>query len=159
MDWWALGISIALCVGAGAAEAMIGGSDLPRWLTSLRRPRLFAPLWVWVTIAVATYILQGAIAFRLLAMGPTALGSISLILLISVMAANIAYNAALDRLRSPRFAYTGILLFLPPLVALQIVLAFTDSFAAGLNMIYLLWVAGYDLPIMRAVWKLNSPKP
>jgi len=157
MDWAALGISIALCLGAGAVEGAMGGSELPRWLASLKRPRHYAPLGIWIAAAAATYLLQGCIAYRLIAAGPKTAGAIGLALLVTVMAANVAYNVVLDRSRSPRFAYVGIVLFLLPLLALEAALVVADPLAAALNLIYLVWVAGYDLPIMRAIWKLNSP--
>ena len=39
------------------AEAALGGKDLTRWLASLRQPKLYAPLWVWIIVAVATYVI------------------------------------------------------------------------------------------------------
>jgi hypothetical protein len=44
--------------------------------------------------------------------------------LVTVMAANVAYNIALSRRRNPRVAYTGIIYFLAPLAVLQVALIF-----------------------------------
>lgn len=155
MDWWALGLSLGLCIAMAVAEGLLSGKDLHRWLGSLRLPRLYAPLWVWIVVALATYVLQGAIAYRLLAGGPGAAGSIALGFLVSVMAANVAYNVALDRRRRASVAYVGLLWFLPLLGSLQAALFFSDGIAAAINLIYVAWVLGYDLPIMRALARLN----
>ncbi len=45
---------------------------------------------------------------------------------------------------------------MPVLAALQVALYFADQTAAALNLIYVAWVVGYDIPIMRALWKLNA---
>ena len=156
MDGWAIGLAIGFCQAMILAEATLGGKELASWLASLRQPRLYPPLWVWIIVAVATYVIQGVIAYRLLRQPITPLEGAGLALLVALMTANVAYNAVLGRRRTPRFAYVGILWFLPLLAALQIVLYFTDQVSAALNAIYVVWVAGYDLPIMRMLWKLNK---
>jgi len=156
MDWPAFAFALGLCVAMAAAEGVLSARDLPRWLASLRHPRLYAPMWVWIVAAAATYAIQGFVAYRLapLALGPA--GAVGLAALIAVMAANVAYNAVVGRTRSPRLLYLGIVWFLPLLGLLQAALLVADPLAAGLNALYALWVVGYDLPIMRAVWRLNS---
>jgi tryptophan-rich sensory protein len=67
MDWFALGIAVGLCMALAGTEGAMSGSDLPRWLASLNRPRFYAPLWVWVLAATMTYAIQGTIAYRLAA--------------------------------------------------------------------------------------------
>ena len=156
MDWWAAGVAGGLCLAMIVAEALLSGRELPGWLTSLKRPRFYAPLWVWITAALITYALQGVIAYSLLRMGLTFGTVLALALLAAVMAANIAYNVVLDRTRKPRYAYTAILWFLPLLAALQLSLYFAGETAAALNLIYIAWVVGYDLPIMRALSRLNA---
>jgi tryptophan-rich sensory protein len=156
MDWLALGLSAGLCVAMGAAEGMLSGSDLHRRLASLKLPRLYPPLWVWIVVALLTYVLQGAIAYRLLQTGPSLAGALALALLIVLMGANVAYNVILDRRRDPRLAYTGLIWFLPPLAAFEVALVFSDPVAAVLNLIYVAWVIGFDLPVMRALSMLNT---
>jgi tryptophan-rich sensory protein len=156
MDWWALGLSTGLCIAMAVAEGLLSGNDLHRWLASLKQPELYAPLWIWIVVALLTYILQGAIAYRLISTGPSLAGAIAIAFLVATMAGNVAYNVALDRGRNPRIAFTGLLWFLPILALLQIALFFGDGVAAALNLFYVAWVLGYDLPIMRALWKLNG---
>jgi tryptophan-rich sensory protein len=156
MDWWALSVAAGLCVTMIVAEAALTGSELQRWLASLKHPRYYLPLWVWMIAAVATYALQGVIAYRLLRMGLTSVTVPALALLVALMVANIAYNVVLDRTHNPRLAYVGILWFVPLLGGLQAGLYFADEVSAALNLIYVAWVVGYDLPIMRALWRLNA---
>jgi tryptophan-rich sensory protein len=155
MDWWAFGISAGLCFAMGVAEGALSGNDLHRWLASLKLPKLYPPLWAWVVVAILTYILQGVIAYRLIRTGPSLAGAIALALLIVTMGANVAYNVLLDRRRSARLAFVGLLWFLPVLAALEIALLLADPVAAALNLIYVAWVLAFDLPIMHALAKLN----
>lgn len=156
MDGWVIGLAIGLCLAMILAEGALGGKELARWLASLRQPKLYPPLWVWIIVAVATYVIQGVIAYRLFRQPISPLEGVGFALLVALMTANVAYNVVLDRRRSPRFAYVGILWFLPLLAALQIVLYFADRVSAALNLIYVAWVVGFDLPIMRMLWKLNK---
>jgi tryptophan-rich sensory protein len=156
MDWLALSVAVCLCLVMAGAEGLLTGNDLPQWLASLRHPRFYAPMWVWILAAIITYAMQGFIAYRLVARSTDLAGAVALVALVTVMAANVAYNVVLARTHSPRMAYTGVLWFLPPLAILQFLLVFIDATSAGLNAIYVAWVIGYDLPIMRALWKLNA---
>jgi tryptophan-rich sensory protein len=156
MNWSGIAFAVGLCVIAAGLEGVLGGRDLPKWLQSLNRPRLYAPLFVWVLAAGLTYLLQGIIAYRLVAYASTLFDVAALVVLLAVMAANIAYNVVLDRTRDPHWAYRGLLWFLPLLIVLQVLLHIADPFSAWLSLIYLAWVVCYDLPIMRALWKQNS---
>lgn len=156
MDWWAFCFAVALCLTMVVAEGALSAKDLPQWLASLKKPRFYAPMWVWIVVAMMTYAIQGIIAYRLVEPPINVASGIALAALISVMCANVAYNVVLARKRRPRLAYTGVLWFLPPLAVLQVALLVADPVSAALNVIYVAWVVGYDVPIMRALWKLNA---
>jgi tryptophan-rich sensory protein len=147
MDWSAVIVAVGLCVAMAGAESVLTSRDLPTWLNSLKHPRLYA---------VLTYVLQGVIAYRLFAETRDALDIAALAALVVMMAANVAYNVVLDRTRNPVWAYRGVLWFLPLLALLQALLVLADPMSASLNLAYVAWVVGYDLPIMRSLWVLNS---
>jgi tryptophan-rich sensory protein len=156
MDWLALSLAVGLCLSTAGAEGLLTGKELPEWLATLRHPRYYAPMWVWILAAIITYAIQGVIVYRLAAWPIGLAGAVALLALVAVMVANVAYNVVLAKTQNPLVAYTGVLWFLPPLALLQLSLIFSDATSAGLNAIYLAWVVGYDLPIMRALWKLNT---
>ena len=156
MNWPAVIIAVVLCLTMALAEASMASHGLPGWLNSLKRPPLYAPLWVWVLVAAMTYLLQGVIAYRLLAYTHGPYGMVALLALVATMAAYVAYNVILDRTRNPAQAYWGLLWFLPLLIALQALLHLSDPVSAWLNLCYVAWVVAYDLPIMRALSRLNS---
>jgi tryptophan-rich sensory protein len=155
-NWTAAGGALALCATMVIAESLLS-SGLQPWLESLHKPRSYLPLWMWIVVAGLTYLLQGVIAYRLLSIPRNTLGMIALAVLAVLMAANVAYNLVLVRTRNPRLLYIGVIWFLPPLVVLQVLLVWVDWLAAILNLLYVIWVIGYDLPIMRALWKMNDP--
>jgi tryptophan-rich sensory protein len=138
-----------------AAEGMLTRRDFADWLFSLRRPRLHAPLPVWIAVAILTYALQALIAYRLIELSDGLWGALGLIVLAAVMGANVAYNVVLDRTRDPAWAYRGLLWFLPLLASLQALLLLAEPVSAALHLGYFAWVVAYDLPIMRAVARLN----
>ena len=157
MDWAAAGGALAMCLAVAAAEGALSGKTLPAWLASLKKPRLYAPMGVWIAVAALTYALQGFVAYRLFAAPATVLGMAALAALAIAMAGNVAYNVVLARRRRARLLFVGLLAFLPPLIALQVLLFAADPAAAWAHAVYALWVIGYDLPIMHATWKLNAP--
>ena len=154
-DLAALGGALVLCALMGSAEAIFSGQELQRWLAGLKKPTLYAPMPLWIGVAIATYVIQAVIAYRLLSGSGGLADSIAFLALATVMGANVLYNVVLARRRNPREAYTGIIYFLVPLALLQVALFFADPLSAMLNLIYVAWVIGYDLPIMRSLWKLN----
>lgn len=153
---WAAAIgAAALCILMAVAESKFSDPQMQKWFVSLRKPRFFLPMWAWIIVAFLTYVLQGVIAYRLLVLGAKP-AMAALLCLAGVMACNVIYNVVLARGRSPRFLYTGIARFIAPLLALQALLLVVDPVSAAINAIYVGWVVLYDLPIMRATWKLNS---
>jgi tryptophan-rich sensory protein len=155
LDLLAAGGSALLVALMIAAEGLLSGPGLLAWLNSLKKPRLYPPLWVWMLVALSTYLLQGVIAYRLLT---TLAGSVSYFAfaaLAATMAGNVVYNVALARQRDPRLTFIGILWFLAPLLVLQVLLLEADPAAGALNLVYLAWVLGFDLPIMYRLWRLN----
>ncbi|KAB2850617.1 MAG: hypothetical protein F9K44_04320 [Hyphomicrobiaceae bacterium] len=156
MKWAAVATAGTWCAAMAAAEGVLTSRGFPAWLSSLKRPRLFAPLWVWVAVALMTYALQGVIAYRLIEHGEPMLGRLSLLVLAIVMAANVTYNVVLDRTRDPTWTYRGLLWFLPALAVLQLLLFISEPISALLNLAYVAWVVVYDVPIMRALARLNS---
>ena len=159
MNWATVAAVGVLCVAMVTAEGMLTSRDFTAWLNSLNRPRLYAPMPVWVAVAVTTYVLQGVIAYRLIEYADPILGSLSLLVLALLMFANVAYNVVLDRTRNPAWAYRGLHWFLPVLAMLQVFLFLADSVSALLNLAYVAWVIVYDVPIMRALARLNPSRP
>jgi tryptophan-rich sensory protein len=157
IDIAALGGALGLCALMGLAEGILSGQDLQRWLADLKKPTLYAPMPLWIGVAIATYVIQGVIAYRLLSGSAGLADTMAFLALATVMGANVLYNVVLARRRDPRVAYIGIIYFLVPLAVLQVALFFADPLSAMLNLIYVAWVIGYDLPIMRSLWKLNRP--
>jgi len=154
-NWAAAGGALALCATMVIAESFLSNGLQP-WLETLRKPRSYLPLWMWIVVAGLTYLLQGIIAYRLLQPPRNNLGMMALAVLAILMAANVVYNLVLARTRSPRLLYIGVIWFLPPLLLLQVLLVWVDWLAATLNLLYVIWVIGYDLPIMRTLWKMND---
>jgi tryptophan-rich sensory protein len=156
MNWVAVVAAGALCAAMAMAEGLLTSRGFPAWLGSLKRPRFYAPLWVWVAVALLTYALHGVIAYQLIEHGEPTLGRLSLLVLAVVMGANVAYNVVLDRTRNPTWAWYGLLWFLPLLAVLQLLLLLAEPVSALLNLAYVAWVVFYDLPVMRALARLNS---
>ena len=156
MNWVTAFAVAALCVVMATAEGMLTSRSFVAWLGSLKHPRWYAPMSVWVVAAFVIYAIQGVIAYRLIEWSDPVLGKISLLLLVIVMSANVAYNVVLDRTRNLASGYRGLLWFAFVLGLLQLSLFLSDPVSAALNLVYVAWVVLYDVPLMRALVRLNA---
>lgn len=64
-------------------------------------------------------------------------------------------DATLFRLRSPRAAFFGLLVFLVLLLGLGAILLAVDPTSALVMLPYVAWVVGYDIQWSYRLWRLN----
>ncbi|MBX9589440.1 MAG: tryptophan-rich sensory protein [Hyphomonadaceae bacterium] len=81
MNWPTVFIAGAICVAMATAEGVLTTRSFAAWLNSLKHPRLYAPMSVWVAVALMTYVLQGVIVYRLIEWSDPVLGRASLLML------------------------------------------------------------------------------
>jgi len=144
---------LAAAIPATAA-AILGnafvGKDALTWFRGLRKPRLQLPMPAFLAVAVIYYALLGTVLYRAAARDDIRVRRLAL----AVLAGNEAWNAVFFGRRSTRDGFLGLLLFLPPLAALQRA-ARTDPTSAALLAPYTAFVLAYDLPWAYRLWRLN----
>ena len=154
----ALLFAVALSLGMAIVGGLLTGNQLTQWFATLHKPRLQLPLWGFVCIGLYGYLVDSIIAYRLLTVVPGQTARIvALTALIIVMLYNELWNIVLFRWHNTYAAFLGILVFLIPLIFLQVTLVLVDAVSAWLVFVYVLWVFGYDIPWAYRLWRLNSP--
>ena len=158
LDWLGLAVAVGLCVAVAALEGAITPDAVRTWYPTLNKPRWNLPFAAFVAVAIAVYVIDGFVAYRLWACA-TLPGSrtIGLTALVVVMVFNALWNCALFATRSTLVGWLGLLAFLAPLVVLQVALFVYDALAAWVHLVYFGWVVGYDLPLFYRIWRLNPP--
>jgi translocator protein len=158
-SWMAVAFSVGLCVSVAALEGLLtraAGDGLKTWYPRLRKPWRQIPLWASVAVGVLVYVIDGFVAYRVLATIPSREGRVvALSALIVVMVLNAAWNYAFFAYRSTLIGLLGLVGFLGPLMVLQVALFAYDAVAAWVHMVYLLYVIAYDLPLFWAIRRLN----
>lgn len=154
MNLTALLTALVLCLGLATLGNAFVGRSLTEWYVHLRQPRWAAPLPLFVLVAVAVYLAEGVILYRLLDARPAGWVS-ALVALLATMVGNEVWNLVFFGRRSARAGFVGLVWFCLPLATALVLLARADPFSAGLLAPYALWVV-YDLAWMHRVWRLNS---
>jgi len=153
MDSWL--IAGLICVISAAAEALLAGSDVERFLQELKQPPWALRKGVWFWIGFAYYGAVFVILLRVLDLRQTGeFTLLPLILLIAMMTLNAAWNFVFFRRRDLRLSF---LWFAPySLVVLLLLwnMSKIDVLAACLLLTYSLYLP-YALIWSYRVWKLN----
>ena len=155
----ALLVAVTLSLGMAIAGGLLTGNQLTQWFATLHKPRLQLPLWGFVCVGLYGYLVDSVITYRLLTVVPEQTTRIiALTALIVVMLYNELWNIILFRWHNTFASFLGVLIFLIPLIILQVTLVLVDSVSAWLVFVYLLWVIGYDIPWAYRLWRLNPPQ-
>jgi len=159
LDWIALGVAVGVCLMVGTLEWFLTGDGLTVWYPRLKKPWWQLPLWLYISVGIAVYLLDGFVAYRILTAIPAVEGRIvAMTALVVVMVLNALWNYAFFEYRSTLIGLLGLIAFLGPLVILQVSLFAFYEVAAWAHMTYTVFVIGYDVPLFHAVWRLN-PRP
>ena len=146
--------SLAVSIGSVLGAAVIGNAWVDKddltWLSGLKRPRMQIPLPAFAAVGAIYYVILGVVIYR----ACDRRDKRSTRLALTVLVLNEVWNLAFFRFRSARNGFVGILLFLPPLGALQRAVH-GDVKSAVILAPYTAWVVGYDLPWTLSLWRLN----
>jgi tryptophan-rich sensory protein len=158
-DWTALIAAVGICLAVGLLEVLLTSDGLKTWYPTLRKPCWHIPLWGFILVGVAVYVLDGFVAYRLLTVVDSRPAQVvALIALLVVMVTNALWNYAFFAYQSTLIGWLGLVGFLGPLLTLQVVLFANEPVAAFAHAAYLVWVVAYDIPLFFMLWRMN-PQP
>ena len=145
-------MALMLVAFCAALEAWLSGPKPFRLLASLKQPRWALPIWGWMIVGGAFYVIMTfAVAAMLEAQEQ---GSLALVMIIAVMVTDGVWNYLLFRRRRLDLAYWYLFPY-TVLVATTMVAVFpVNALAGGLIAIYLAFLP-YDFAWTKAVGTLN----
>jgi len=151
----ALTIAIATPLGFAISGNAFVGDAVTTWYPNLKKSRLVLPIWAFIPIGIAYYLMCGVLLYRLLAiMTPSRQRSRALLLLLGMMSANEGWNYLFFGRKSLRASLVGMLSFIVLAVALYRALKRIDRRSATILLPYLVWL-GYDVVWAEELWRLN----
>ena len=149
---------LAVTLASTLAAASIGNSFISKedmaWLRTRRRPRMQISMPAFVAVGIVYYVIMGVVLYR----ATDRRDSTATRLALAVLVLNEAWNVAFFKARSTRNGFAGLLLFLVPLVRLQVSLR-RDATSAVVMAPYTAWVLCYDLPWTLQLWQLDRTTP
>jgi tryptophan-rich sensory protein len=150
MNWGRLVVSLAAVLAAAVAGNVFVGREAQQWFRSLRWPRLMVPYPALIASGVVYYVVMAVVLYRALGRGD----AVAVVLALVVLAGNEAWNVLWFGRRSLRGGFLGCVVFLVPLLALEVAVL-EDAVSALVLALYVLWV-GYDLVWLYQMWRLNE---
>lgn len=146
-----LTVTVASTLGAATlGNAFISTEDLA-WLQSRRRPRMQMATPAFAVVGIIYYVIMAVVIYRASDQRDSATTRLALVVLVL----NEVWNLAFFGGRSTRNGFAGIMLFLVPLLRLQLSLR-RDPRSAVVLAPYTTWVLCYDLPWTFQLWQLNG---
>lgn len=151
-------IAASVCLCLAVLGNLWVGDALKTWYPGLVKPRLLPPLWAFIAVGVAVYVVEGAVLYRLLVNVASPEGRVvTVTALVVLMVCNEAWNYAFFGLRSTLAALVGVVGFLAPLTVLMVALFVYEPVSGWLMLPYCSWVA-YDVWWVHQLWRLNPDR-
>ena len=154
MRWMGLLFWIGLCFAVAGLSARWTASEVTGWYTTLKRPAIAPPNWVFGPVWTLLYVLMAVAAWRAWLAGPSRARTLALALFLAQLALNLAWSWIF-------FSHHAVGAALAEVTVLWIaiggtILAFirVTPLAAWLLVPYLAWVTFAAL-LNAAFWRLN----
>ena len=154
-SYFKLIIAIAACELAGIIGTIFSSSSIPTWYSTLVKPILNPPSWVFGPVWTTLYALMGIAAFSVWKKGlkrPDVKKALSVFVLQLVL--NAQWSVIFFGLQSPAWAFLNICLMWLSIVWTMVLFYKISKPAMWLLLPYIAWVtfAGY---LNLSIWLLN----
>ena len=145
---------ILLSEAVGALSGWLTSAATETYNTTILKPSLSPPGWIFPVVWTILFVLMGIGAARIYLSGPSVVRNLGLNLFVAQLAVNFLWSPIFFRLQSFGFAFFWLLLLWTLVFSMTLTFRETDPIAAKLQIPYLAWLAfaGY---LNLGVWYLN----
>lgn len=147
--------ALVVCLLAVIAEGLLAGGNVREHLRQIKQPRAAPPMWLWIAIGLAYYIICYTILFRLFALGRDGMRNVAVGFLIVILAANAFWNYLFFRAKNFFACLVLSLGYGILVVVLLAMLAKIDRTSAFVLLPYVAYLA-YAGRLQYSIWRLNS---
>lgn len=148
-------ISILIAQAAGAIGSIFTVSSVGGWYTTLAKPELNPPAWVFGPVWTTLYTLMGIAAYLVWRKIDAPGAKLALTLYVVQLALNALWSILFFGLHSPGGALVEIVFLWLAIVATIVAFARVSRLAAWLLAPYILWVS-FAAYLNYAIWMLNQ---
>lgn len=145
---------ILLAEAVGALSGWLARAATAAYSTSILKPPLSPPGWVFPVVWTILFALMGIGAAKVYLSPSSAARSLGLNLFIAQLAVNFFWSPIFFNLQAFGFAFFWLLLLLALVLAMLFAFRRSDPMAAKLQIPYLLWLT-YAAYLNLGVWYLN----
>lgn len=138
----------------GALSGWLTRAATAAYSTSVLKPPLSPPGWVFPVVWTILFALMGIGAARIYLSAPSADRSLGLNLFIAQLAVNFFWSPIFFNRQTYGLAFFWLLLLLGLVLAMTLIFRKTDSVAAKLQIPYLMWLT-FAAYLNLGVWFLN----
>jgi len=147
--------ALAVCLLAVIAEGLLACGNVREHLRQIKQPRASPPMWLWIAIGLAYYIICYTILFRLFAPGRHGMRNVAVGFVILILAANAFWNYLFFRAKNFFACLVLSLGYGILVVVLLMMLAMIDRTSAFVLLPYVAYLA-YAGRLQYSIWRLNS---
>ena len=153
-NWKSYLFWILLAEAVGGLSGWLTRAATAAYSTSVRKPPLSPPGWVFPVVWTILFALMGIGAARIYLSAPSADRSLGLNLFIAQLAVNFFWSPIFFNRQTYGLAFFWLLLILGLVLAMTLIFRKTDSVAAKLQIPYLMWLT-FAAYLNLGVWFLN----
>jgi len=147
--------ALVICLLAIIAEGLLAGGNVREHLRQIKQPRASPPMWLWIAIGLAYYIICYTILFRLFARSGDGMRNVAVGIVIVILAANAFWNYLFFRAKNFFACLVVSLGYGILVVVLMMMLARIDRTSAFVLLPYVAYLT-YAGRLQYSIWRLNS---
>ncbi|HRH25993.1 MAG TPA: tryptophan-rich sensory protein [Candidatus Paceibacterota bacterium] len=155
LDWFKLLFLIVVCQSAGLIGSLATYPAIPTWYTSLEKPALNPPSWVFAPVWTTLFVLMGIAAFLIWKKGLARTDvKVALTVFIAQLILNTLWSIIFFGAQNTGLAFFELSVLWIAILCSIVLFARISKPAAWLLLPYILWVsfAGY---LNFSIWYLN----
>ncbi len=154
MRWVGLIFWMGLCFSVAGVGGRWTAGEVTGWYTTLKRPAIAPPNWVFGPVWTLLYALMAVAAWRVRLAAPSTARTVALVLFAAQLALNLAWSWIFFRSHAIGAALAEIAVLWLAIAAATTVFAGVAPVAAWLMVPYLAWVT-FAAALNAGFWRLN----
>ena len=153
--WKTYAFWIGLSEAVGALSGWLTRDSVQAYMTTIKKPPLSPPGWVFPVVWTLLYALMGIGTARIRLSPPSKARSQGLNQFIAQLVVNFFWSPIFFNTQAYGFAFLWLLLLLALVLWMTLTFRITDPPAARLQLAYLLWLV-FAAYLNYGVWQLNG---
>jgi tryptophan-rich sensory protein len=148
-------IAVAISLAAGGLGSIFTSSAIPTWYTTLSRPALNPPNWIFAPVWTTLFVLMGIAAFLIWKRGiDKPKNREALKIFLGQLILNVLWSFIFFGLHNPGLAFLEIIFLWLAILATILSFSKISKTAAYLLIPYIAWVS-FASYLNLAIWQLN----